>query len=184
MCYEVTCGIGRIEVVQRQERQEQPLWLASGYPVSTFETQKGRSHFKGPPFFLVRVVLQFALRVENHGGTTLRRESRPVGDARMIGVAVARKLNPRLTDVGGERPWSSAASRQVLGAVGIVEAKRQIDAMNGARPAVQDRRFPGEPIEISRRALRGFEPGLKHRTLTDLRGHGQREDVKRLRAWM
>src|SRR5713101_10035978 len=126
MCYEVTCGIGRIEVVQRQERQEQPLWLASGYPVSTFETQKGRSHFKHLPFRLVRVVLQFTLRVENHGGTTLRRESRPVGDARMIWVAAAREVDPCFTDDGGERPRSRASTRQVFGAVGIVEAKRQI----------------------------------------------------------
>src|SRR6266849_8956063 len=155
-----------------------------GYPVSTFETQKGRSHFKHLPFRLVRVVLQFTLRVENHGGATLRRESRPVGDARMIWVAAAREVDPCFTDDGGERPRSRASTRQVFGAVGIVEAKRQIDAMNGTRPAIQDRRFPGEPIEISRRALCDLEPGLNHRALTDLRAHGKREDVKRLRAGM
>ena len=56
--------------------------------------------------------------------------------------------------------------------------------MNGARPAVQDRRFPGEPIEVSWRALCALEPGLNHCALTDLRGHGQGEDVKGLRVRM
>lgn len=176
---------GRTQFGRRQKKQGQrTLRLASGYAVSTFESQERRSHFKSLPFFLVRVVLQFALGVENHGGTTLRRESRPFGDATVIGISAARELNPSFTDVGGEGPWSRAAARQVFGAVGIVETERQIAAMNGPRPAVQDWRFPGEPIEISRRSLRGLEPGLNHRPLPDLRGHGQRENVKELRARM
>jgi hypothetical protein len=71
--------------------------------VSAFKPQERRSHFESLPFFFVRVLPKFALSVENHGGTTLRREGRPVGNVIVIGVSAVRKVNPRWNGIANPR---------------------------------------------------------------------------------
>src|SRR5580704_4120989 len=150
--------------------------------VSTAESLKGRSRGQRLSFFFVRIVLHSALGVENHGGASLSRESGPVRKPMVIGVTTARELNPCLADIGCQLPGRWAAACQVFTSVGIVEAKRQFAAMDGARPAVQNRRLPGKLIKIGRRSLRRLAHCLNHRALPHLRGHGQGTNIEWLRA--
>src|ERR1700734_1731676 len=53
----------------------------------------------------VRVIRDFALVVENHGGAPLTRIARPLRNPTIVGISAARELQPRATHFFGQRKF-------------------------------------------------------------------------------
>src|ERR1017187_7665201 len=128
------------------------LWLKSGSG-SAIGCQRSGA-LNDLPLGAIRIVLLRALVVKDHGGACGSGECRPVRKAAVVGIAGARKLDPCLAHACGQRARNRTAASQIFRAVRVVEAERQVDAVNGAGPAIELWRLPLEPVEIRRRALR------------------------------
>src|SRR5215475_11431955 len=108
--------------------------------------QRRSRHRHRAPFRAIGVVLHFALVVEDHRRALARRESRPFRQARMIRVALARKRDPGLAHLRGQRARLRPSPGHIHATINVVENKRQLGAMESARTAVQRRRLPGEEV--------------------------------------
>src|SRR5215813_1298916 len=88
--------------------------------------QRRSRHRHRAPFRAIGIVLHFTLVVEDHRRAFVPRERRPFRQTRMIRVALARKRDPGLAHLCGQRPRIRAATGHIHTAINVVEAKRQL----------------------------------------------------------
>ena len=91
-----------------------------------------------------------------------------MGKAAVVWISVPGEIDPGIADLGRECSWAEAAARHRSAAIRIVEDECDLAAVKCARPAVEHRRLPREPIIESRgRTLRRFAFRLGYAALPD-----------------
>lgn len=92
------------------------------------------------------VVLHFTLFVEAHGGNLVRGEDGPGWKPTVVGITIAREMDPGIADFGGEFPRLGRAAGRKGGQIGVVEHIGDLAKVVGARPPVENRRMVTEQV--------------------------------------
>src|SRR6266568_331780 len=142
------------------------------------ELTKGSERGQRPPSLSVGVVLHHRYVVEDHGLSPGRRVLRPVGKSSPVGIPGSHELQQRPGHPGGQLPRAGAAAGVVQHHVGVVEPEADVDAVEGAEPVVEKRRFPTEPAHVDGSGLLRLGVGERHRVLP-IAAH-ERPDLHRL----
>ena len=103
------------------------------------------------PFLAVRIIYDFALVVENHGGALFGIEGRPVWETLVAWISGTRKSNPGAADFVFESIAILAGTSHGRRQVNIVKDKWNFERVERPQLSVPHRRFPGEVIHVDRR---------------------------------
>src|SRR5262245_22247101 len=111
---------------------------------------------EGPSCLPIRIVSRLALIVQHQRLSLFRRVLWPSRGPWTVGIAGLHELHEGGRHLLCQLAWPGAAAGVGEHQIGVVEPEADVDAVEGADAAVEERRLPGEPADEHRCRLSYF----------------------------